>query len=68
VLRFELIELSLLPFDLSLLRLELLLHRRVLPLPGLHLVADQRATHKSHRSTDAGARSGVAGRTADYRA
>jgi hypothetical protein len=44
LLGFEPVQLSLLPFDLGLLRLKLPLHFRVLILPSLHLITDQRPT------------------------
>jgi hypothetical protein len=41
LLRFELVQFSLLSLDLGLLRLNLPLRLRVLVLPSLHLVTDQ---------------------------
>ncbi len=68
LLCFQLIQFHLLAIDLILLRLDLLLQRRVLFLPGLHLIADQRAAEESDRSADSGAGSCIAGCAADDRA
>jgi hypothetical protein len=48
LLRLELLELSILPVDLSLLRGYLLLHILFLLLARLHLVANQRASNKTN--------------------
>jgi len=55
LLRFELLEFSVLLLDLSLLGRELLLHGLFLLLSRLHLVADQGAADQTDRSADAGA-------------
>jgi hypothetical protein len=68
LLRLELIELSLLPIDLGLLRIDPPLHLGVLVLPGLHLVADQRAAEKPHGRANAGPGAGVSRGAADDRA
>jgi hypothetical protein len=65
LLRFELIELSLLPLDLGLLHLHPPLHVFVLLLPRLHLIADERAPDKTDRRSDAGPGPRVSGRAAD---
>jgi hypothetical protein len=68
LLRFELIELPLLPVDLGLLRLKAPLSFFVLFLPGLHLITDQRAAEESHRSADTRAGASVSGSASDDRA
>lgn len=60
LLRLELIELSLLPFNLGLLRRQLLLNCLVLSLTRLHLITDQRSTDKPHGSADTRTGSGIA--------
>src|SRR5262245_32052577 len=65
LLRFELLEFSVLLLDLSLLGRQLLLHGLILLLPRLHLVADQGAADQANRSADAGAGSGVSSSAAD---
>ena len=67
LLGFQRVQLSLLPIDLSLLRLNLLLHSRILVLALLHLISDQRAANKAYRSTDACAGARIARRTTDNR-
>jgi hypothetical protein len=47
LLRLELLELSVLLLDLSLLGRQLLLHSLILLLPRLHLVADQGAADQA---------------------
>jgi len=47
LLRLELLELLILPLDLSLLSCQLLLHSLLLFLPRLHLVADQGAADQA---------------------
>jgi len=51
LLRLELIEFSLLPFDLSLLRRHPPLHLVLLLLPSLHLVTDEGATYSPTAAT-----------------
>jgi hypothetical protein len=68
LLRLELIELSLLPINLGLLRIDAPLHFGVLVLPGLHLIADQRAAEKSHCGADTGSGAGIPSGAADDRA
>ena len=65
LLFFQSVQLSLLPIDLSLLRLDLLLHSRILVLPLLHLIPDHGAAKEAYRGTDARARSRIARRAAD---
>jgi hypothetical protein len=65
LLRFELIQLSFLSLDLSLLRRQLPLHVFFLPLPGLHLIADQRSAKQSHGSANPSTGTGVTGGGAD---
>jgi hypothetical protein len=65
LLRFELIELSLLPFDLGLLHRHPPLYFFVLLLTSLHLIADQSSPEKSYGSTDTGTGAGVSGSTSD---
>jgi hypothetical protein len=59
LLLLELLDLLILPLNLRLLSRQLLLHRLVLLLSRLHLVADQRAADQTHGSTDAGASAGI---------
>jgi hypothetical protein len=61
LLRFELIQLSLLPIDLCLLCRHPPLHFFVLLLTGLHLIADESPAEKSDGGPDTGTRPGVAG-------
>ena len=68
LLRFELVQLPLLPVDFSLLGLKALLYIGVLLLPGLHLVPDQGSADEANGSTDARACAGIAGRATDDRA
>ena len=68
LLRFQLVQLSLLPVDLRLLRLKPLLDCRILLLPRLHLIANQRAAEKSDSGANAGAGAGIASGAADNRA
>ena len=65
VLLFQSVQLSLLTINLSLLRLDLLLHSRILVLPLLHLIPDHGAAKEAYRGTDARARSRIARRAAD---
>jgi hypothetical protein len=55
LLRFELLDLSIGPVDLSLLRGHLLLQILFLLLPCLHLIADQGAADQPDSGADAGA-------------
>jgi hypothetical protein len=55
LLRLELLELSLLPLDLSLLCRQLPLHVCFLLLPRLELVANESAAEEADGGTDAGA-------------
>ena len=59
LLRFELIQLPLLPVDFSLLGLKALLYVGILLLPRLHLVADQGSADEPNGSTDTGARARI---------
>src|SRR3990172_4382613 len=68
LLSFDLIKLSLLPIDLSLLRLDPPLNLRVLLFPRLHLITDQSAAEESDSGTDTGSGAGVSRRAADDRA
>ena len=68
LLRFELLDLSIDPLDLSLLLRHLPLQILFLLLPRLHLIADQGAADQSDSGADAGAGAGVAGSAADDRA
>jgi hypothetical protein len=68
LLRFEPLQLSLLPIYLCLLRLYPALHVFVLFLPSLHLITDQRPAEEAHGSADTGASAGVSGRAANDRA
>jgi hypothetical protein len=68
LLRFELLDLSICPVDLSLLRRHLLLQILFLLLPRLHLIADQGAAEQADSGADAGAGAGIAGSAADDRA
>jgi hypothetical protein len=61
LLRFELLDLSICPVDLSLLRGHLLLQILFLLLPCLHLIADQGAAEQANGSTNAGTGAGIAG-------
>ena len=65
LLRLELLELSVLLLDLSLLGRQLLLHCLILLLPRLHLIADQGAADQANCSANAGAGSGMACGAAD---
>ncbi|HWH77240.1 MAG TPA: hypothetical protein VNT76_07700 [Candidatus Binatus sp.] len=67
LLRLELIQLSLLPIDLGLLRRHPPLQVFILFLPRLHLVADERASNESYGRADASTGPGVAGGAADDR-
>jgi len=63
----ELLELSLLAFDLGLLLRKLPLHRRVLILALLHLVADQGAAEEPDGSADTRTGACIARRATDNR-
>jgi hypothetical protein len=68
LLRFELVQLPLLPGNFGVLRLNLPLHIRVLFLPSLHLITDQRPAEKSDGSPTTRAGAGIPRSTADDRA
>ncbi len=65
LLLLELLELSILLLDLSLLCRQLLLHGLFLLLPRLHLVADQGAADQPYGSADARAGAGMPCSAAD---
>jgi hypothetical protein len=67
LLRFKLVQLSLLPFNLGLLRRHSPLHFRVLLLARLYLIADQRSANKPDGRADAGAGAGIPGGATDDR-
>ena len=53
LLFFQSVQLSLLPVNLSLLRLDLLLHSRILVLPLLHLIPDHGAAKETMDNIEA---------------
>jgi hypothetical protein len=65
LLRFQSIQLSLLPINLGLLRLDLSLDVGVLLLPRLHLITNQRATEETDGGTDTGTSPCITGRAPD---
>lgn len=68
LLRLELVQLHLLALDFSLLIGDLPLHILLLFLPGLQLIANQRAAEQSDSGADTGARAGMTRSAADNRA